>query len=301
DLFDADGLAGQGSTQVDFLTKKTQAAAAGDHDGPIVEGVVRLRNAVVGPGGGGIDLGRRLHVQSLVGTLVIEVINKIIKLGLLLQDVGSSGSSGFLLERQVHAFMAAVLLRMTGTDALDADAKTQPPDRKLGKIEEPVGRGERNTIVGADGLGQTPFFEKTLKSGESEDFPIGLQGLTEQQITGSMVGHGERITVAFIAELELALVVGAPQMVWFQALGQGSALSASAWPAGTAYQTVTIEYGVDGACGRDLDRVRQSPQQALANLACTPVWFLAPGCDDCRFNLLGQLVGVSKGPANAVT
>ena len=44
----------------------------------------------------------------------------------------------------------------------------------------------------------------------------------------------------------------------------------------------------------------QSPQQALANLACSPVWFLAPGCDDCRFYLLGQLIGVAMRPSRAI-
>jgi hypothetical protein len=34
--------------------------------------------------------------------------------------------------------MAAVLLRVTGLDALDFDAKPQPPDRQVGEIGEAV-------------------------------------------------------------------------------------------------------------------------------------------------------------------
>jgi hypothetical protein len=32
--------------------------------------------------------------------------------------------------------MPAILLRMTGLDAFDADAQTQPPDGELGKVEQ---------------------------------------------------------------------------------------------------------------------------------------------------------------------
>jgi len=63
---------------------------------------------------------------------------------------------------------------------------------------------------------------------------------------------------------------------------------------------VAIQYGVDRAAGRDLHRVRQSPQQALANLAGSPVRFLAPGCNDCRFHLLGQLIGIAERPARSI-
>jgi len=61
-----------------------------------------------------------------------------------------------------------------------------------------------------------------------------------------------------------------------------------------------IEHGVNGATGWDFDGVRPSPQQALADLASSPAGFLAPGCHDRRLYLLGQLIGVSKGPPRAV-
>ena len=105
---------------------------------------------------------------------------------------------------------------MTGTNAFDADAEPQPPDRELGEIEQTVGRSEGNTVVGTDGQRQTPFFEKTLKGNKGGVFAIGLQGLAQQQITGSVVGDGERVTVALVGQLELALIVGAPQIIGVQ-------------------------------------------------------------------------------------
>jgi hypothetical protein len=48
--------------------------------------------------------------------------------GLLLQEVFPRWLGGLLLQRQMHAFMPTVLLRVTGLDALDADPEAQPPD-----------------------------------------------------------------------------------------------------------------------------------------------------------------------------
>ncbi|HEV2198750.1 MAG TPA: hypothetical protein VGR73_02945 [Bryobacteraceae bacterium] len=54
---------------------------------------------------------------------MVELLDKGIKLGLLLHDVGAGRPPGsLLLESQVHAFMAAVLLRMAGADTLKRDS-----------------------------------------------------------------------------------------------------------------------------------------------------------------------------------
>ena len=62
---------------------------------------------------------------------------KVIEAGLLLEEVGAGRLGGLLLERQVHAFVAPVLLRVAGLDAFDVDAEPEPPDRHFGEAPIP--------------------------------------------------------------------------------------------------------------------------------------------------------------------
>jgi hypothetical protein len=52
--------------------------------------------------------------------LVVVNPDKGVEALLLLQEVEGGGLGGFLLQRQVHALVAAVLLRVAGLDALQA-------------------------------------------------------------------------------------------------------------------------------------------------------------------------------------
>ena len=82
-----------------------------------------------------INLGRTLHIQSFMRTLVVEDVEEAIKAGLWLQKVGSGRLGGFLFQGEMHAFVTAVRLRMAGLDARDADPETQPPDRQFAQVE----------------------------------------------------------------------------------------------------------------------------------------------------------------------
>ena len=61
---------------------------------------------------------------ALMRPLAIELFDEVIELRLLLQQVVGGGFGGFFLQRQVHAFVPAVLLRMSWLDALDVDSQT---------------------------------------------------------------------------------------------------------------------------------------------------------------------------------
>ena len=60
--------------------------------------------------------------------LVIEPIDEGIEARLLLQRVGCGGFGRFDFQREVHALMPAVLLRMAGANALDLNPQPEPPD-----------------------------------------------------------------------------------------------------------------------------------------------------------------------------
>src|SRR6202022_1829635 len=115
----------------------------------------------------------------------------------------------------------------------------------------------------------------------------------QQQEARGMVGDGQRIAVATVAELELALEVGAPQLVGRGALRQRRAARAMARPAAAPDQAVTIEHRMDGALGRHPDVPIEPPDQELADLARAPVWLLGLEPDNQALDLNRQLIGIA--------
>src|SRR5947209_19478578 len=113
----------------------------------------------------------------------------------------------------MHALVPAVLLGMTWLDALDRDAEPEPPNGELGEVEQAVGAGEGDAVVGADGVWQAALAKELLEGGDDRVLPCRLHGLAEQQEARGVVGDGEGIAVAPVAELELALEVHTPKGV----------------------------------------------------------------------------------------
>src|SRR5260370_30636872 len=63
---------------------------------------------------------------------------------------------------------------------------------------------------------------------------------------------------------------------------------------------MSIEHGVDGAAGRNLNLTGKATQQAFADLARAPVRLLPFEVEDGGLHLLGQLVAVTPGSARTV-
>src|SRR5687768_11030800 len=116
--------------------------------------------------------------------LLVEALDERIEAGLLLQEVASGRLGGLLLEGEVHAFMAAILLRMAGLDALDRNPQAQPPHRELAEAEDGVGAGERHAVVGTDGPRQAELLENPLEHAEGVDLLVGGEGLAAEQVAG---------------------------------------------------------------------------------------------------------------------
>jgi hypothetical protein len=205
-----------------------------------------------------------------VGPLGVEFLGEGIEAGLLLQGIEGWRAGGFLLEGEVHALMPAVLLGMAWLDALDGDAQAQPPDGELGEVEQGVGGGEGDAVVGAYGGGQAALGEEVIEGGDGGVLADRGESLAEEEEAGGVVGDGERVAILAVAEAELALDVDAPEVVGVGAGGERCALGAAARVAVVADQAVAIADGVDGAGGGRLDVVGQTAEEEFAQLSVRP-------------------------------
>jgi hypothetical protein len=70
-----------------------------------------------------------------VRTFLIVFVDEVIELLLLLEEVLGGRLSRFLLERQVHTLVPAILFGMTGPDPLNLDPQPQPPHREPAQSE----------------------------------------------------------------------------------------------------------------------------------------------------------------------
>ncbi|MCC0009758.1 MAG: hypothetical protein H6875_04845 [Hyphomicrobiaceae bacterium] len=127
-LLYSEPLTGHEGRDVDFLSMHADAPACCDQHISIMHGIVDFWQAVVAAFCGSIDVARRLHFEGLVGSFIIELADKFVEAVLLLEGVFCGGPTGVLLQREMHAFMAAVLLRIARLNPLDGDAQAQPPD-----------------------------------------------------------------------------------------------------------------------------------------------------------------------------
>src|SRR5262252_2866549 len=95
--------------------------------------------------------------------VVVVRLDEGVEARLLLQHIRARRFGRLALERQMHAFMATVLLGMAGGNSLEANAEAQPPDGELGQAIEAGRGGKRHAVVGANGEGEPEVFEGALE------------------------------------------------------------------------------------------------------------------------------------------
>lgn len=186
DFGNAHMLACKDRTEVDFTPADADTSTARHLEGAVMAGILGRLRLEVPAGRGCIQVAWVEACQALMGALVVVYVQERIKALLLLQEV----ERGLLLEGQVHAFMAAVLLRASGLDALDADTEAQPPDGEPAESEQGMGAGEGDAVVGADGVGQAEGPEGMLEHLEGTALPGGLEALAGPRGPRRRAGSG---------------------------------------------------------------------------------------------------------------
>ena len=100
-----------------------------------MEGVVDVGQSLIEAGGWPIDFGRILHAEGFVRALIIKDLDEFVEPGLLLQEVGTGRFGSLFFQGEMHAFVAAILLRVARLDAFDTNAEAEPPDREFAQIK----------------------------------------------------------------------------------------------------------------------------------------------------------------------
>src|SRR6266849_11062596 len=126
-------------------------------------GILDRRNgAGVAPRRRPIPRRGRGALEELVRPLVVVLSAEAIERALLGRERGSGRANRLRLERLMHPFVRAVLLRRRGAGALMLNAEPQPPDIELRQAVNP-GRRERDTIVGANRVRQAVLAEQPVE------------------------------------------------------------------------------------------------------------------------------------------
>jgi hypothetical protein len=128
---------------------------------------------------------------------------------------------------------------------------------------------------------------------------FGGEGLTANQIAAREVCDRERIAVALIGEHELALVIGAPQIIWRARLGERGSLRLVAASSAACDQSMPVQDRVHRADRRTL-HIPVQPAQAFANLRSAPIGALLLQLNDQLLDLKRQLPRMSVGSTGAI-
>jgi len=163
----------------------------------------------------------------------------------------------------MHPRVAAVLLRLAWLDARDGDAEPEPPDGELGQVEQRVRAGKGDAMVRADRLGPATLAEPLREGGDDRVFADRFEGFAEQQEARGVVRDGQRVAVAAVAQLELALAVGAAQIVRRGAGGQRGAGGAMACAADRLDQAVPVQHGAVLSAGTRTSPSRRRTSSSL--------------------------------------
>lgn len=219
---------------------------------------------------------------------------------MLLKEIRAGRACRFDFQGSIHALMATVLLRTARLDTLDRNAETQPPNGQFAQIKRPLGEANGTPLSERMACGRPRSLNNRSEACKRALFLDGLHGFAEQEKAAGMVGNSQWITIPFISQHELTLIVGAPQSIGNASLRQRRTFGFSAGMSLSSHESMATQNGVDGAAGRNANIVGQFAQQPFPQFARAPSGLLAPQRDDHGFHLCGELVGVALGSARPV-
>jgi hypothetical protein len=178
-----------------------------------VQRVCEFGQTAVGTPRGRVDLGRAFHGEGLVRPFLVELHRKSSKRACCCRLFMPGG--------WVFSFFSVRCLRSSGPFYCGfpglirsmAMASSPPPEREFGEVEQGIRAGEGDAVVGSDSLREAALLEERLERSDGEVFAGRFERLTRQKVARGTVGDGQRVAVTPVAQLELAVEVGAPKPI----------------------------------------------------------------------------------------
>jgi hypothetical protein len=176
-----------------------------------------------------VDIRASLHAESFVRALGVELLNELVETFLLLEQVTARRASRFGFECSVHSLVPTVFLGVSGSNALQLDAKSKPVGREPGEPCQPSAR-ERHPVVRAHRRRDPSDPEYLLA-----DLACGLVAdrshtFAPDDEAAELISNRQGIAVGVIPEPKLALVVDAPDIVRGSSLAKSGGLWSESSP-----------------------------------------------------------------------
>ena len=222
-------------------------------------------------------------------TLVVEATEETVEAPLLCEERWRRRARGLALQRQVHALVATVLLRLARLDALVTDAELEPPGGQARQTSR-AGGGERWAVVAAK-CARQPEFAKDPRQDATHGRAVGgCDSDTADDEATEGVGDGQRNAPLPVAGAKLALEVDAPHLIRRGARRKRQRAWRGAAPtASRCDETGAPENLADGARRRRIDTAAAQPR---AQLTRPPVRMLASSLHDDTLKLHRRRSGV---------
>src|SRR3990172_6871283 len=176
----------------------------------------------VTPGRRGVETGRGLLAQGLVGSLLVVMPAEGVEGSLLGPQRGPSGARSLRLQRPVQPLQPPVLLGVAWGDPLRHDPQLYPPHRQGRQASQPRA-GEGWPVVRADGPWEPIFPEGPLQHSLDCWSPGLLQAIAHQQVARGGVRHGQRVAPPSVSRPKPPLEVYRPDVVGSVSRGEGLA------------------------------------------------------------------------------
>lgn len=154
---------------------------------------------------------RHLLAQSLMRTIMIELVPEPVEPRLLRRRVPRRRTRRLRLQCRMHPLVPSVLLRMPGRDPLQPDAKLQPVHRERAQTPR-AERCERGAVVAAHRMRQTVFGKQRINR-RANRLTAFRHDLERKDVAAVRIGHRQRVAAFSVRRAEPAFEVDAPGVV----------------------------------------------------------------------------------------